>query len=257
MFTQQCACALLTLTASSSSLIAGGPAPDLTINEIDVDSPGADTAEFIELYDGGLGGTDLTGYVIVLYNGADDASYAVYDLAGFTTNADGFFLLASADVDGADLVMPTGQLQNGADAVALHVGDAAAFPNDTPVTTMGLVDAVVYGTADAADDELLAILGGPQVDEAALGDPATDSIARVPDGAGAFETVDEPSPGSRNTPEGTCPADVSGEGMVGVEDLVLVMLAWGSAGGSADVNGNGMVDSADLTAVLVQWGPCS
>ncbi len=48
-----------------------------------------DAAEFVELYDGGAGGTDLTGLSIVFFNGSDDASYEAFDLDGLSTNSDG------------------------------------------------------------------------------------------------------------------------------------------------------------------------
>ena len=54
------------------------------------------------------------------------------------------------------------------------------------------------------------------------------------------------------------PADVNGDGVVNVEDLVLVLLAWGPcppppAPCPADVNGNGGVNVQDLAAVLLAW----
>ena len=48
---------------------------DVIINEVDADQVGTDNAEFIELYDGGVGNTDLTGLVLALYNGNGDVSY--------------------------------------------------------------------------------------------------------------------------------------------------------------------------------------
>ena len=51
---------------------AAAPPPGagkVMINEIDADTPGSDTAEFIELYDGGTGNTPLDGLVVVLYDG--------------------------------------------------------------------------------------------------------------------------------------------------------------------------------------------
>ncbi|MCA9997625.1 MAG: lamin tail domain-containing protein, partial [Anaerolineales bacterium] len=42
----------------------------ILLNEVDSDTPGTDTAEFIELYDGGSGNTNLTGLVVVLFNGS-------------------------------------------------------------------------------------------------------------------------------------------------------------------------------------------
>ena len=67
----------------------------MLINEVDADNPGNDSAEFIELYDGGEGNVALDGLSVVLFNGSDDQSYTpAFDLDGFTTDADGYFELA-------------------------------------------------------------------------------------------------------------------------------------------------------------------
>ena len=75
--------------------IVDNDAPKIVINEIDPDQAGTDAAEFIELYDGGVGNVSLSGYVIVLFNGAaaNNASYVSYDLTGKSTDAAGFFVL--------------------------------------------------------------------------------------------------------------------------------------------------------------------
>jgi hypothetical protein len=62
----------------------------------------------------------------------------------------------------------------------------------------------------------------------------------------------------------TCVPDVvpaPGNGMVDVDDLTAVILAWGSCSYPcpADVSpmfGNGMVDIDDLVTVITGWGPC-
>ena len=58
------------------------------INEVDADTPGTDTAEFVELYDGGVGNTPLDGLVVVLFDGGDAGtgrqSYAAFDLDGYS-----------------------------------------------------------------------------------------------------------------------------------------------------------------------------
>ena len=80
---------------------AGPPPPVATnvlINELDSDTPGTDAAEFVELYDGGAGGTALDGLVVVFYNGSNDLSYAAFDLDGFHTNASGYFTLGNPGV---------------------------------------------------------------------------------------------------------------------------------------------------------------
>ena len=55
---------------------------------------------------------------------------------------------------------------------------------------------------------------------------------------------------------GGCPADVNGDGVVDVLDLLAVIAAWGNLGGPEDVNGDGVVDVLDLLAVISAWGPC-
>ncbi len=129
--------------------------PALLINEVDADQATIDTAEFIELYDGGAGNTSLSGLALVFFNGDDDLSYAAYDLDGNSTDSRGYFVLcgSSTFVPNCDmLVSPaTNLLQDGADAVALYTADASGFPTGTPATTANLLDALVYDTGEAND----------------------------------------------------------------------------------------------------------
>jgi len=53
-----------------------------------------------------------------------------------------------------------------------------------------------------------------------------------------------------------CPADVTGDGVVDVLDLLELLGTWGQTGGAADINGDGIVDVLDLVALLGAWGPC-
>ena len=56
-----------------------------------------------------------------------------------------------------------------------------------------------------------------------------------------------------------CPADVSGDGVVGSSDLAVLLGCWGPAAGGcldADADGNGIINSADLAAMLGGWGAC-
>ncbi len=183
--------ALWFLVSLGFSVSAQPPADFIVINELDSDTPGTDTLEFIELYDGGVGNTPLDGLVLVAYNGSNDLSYALspftsIDLDGFSTDANGYFLIGNAAVPGVDIVINNNTLQNGQDAVALYIGNAADFPVNTPVTTVNLVDAIVYDTDDPDDPGLLVLLnpGQPQVNESANGNSANDSISRCPNGQG-------------------------------------------------------------------------
>lgn len=177
----------------------------LMINEVDADTPGTDTLEFIELYDGGAGFTPLDGFTLVLFNGSNDLSYNTIDLTGFTTNAEGYFVIGNEAIATADLIIPANAIQNGADAIALYQADAANFPNGSSITLDHLIDAIVYGTSDPDDAELLALIntGEPQVDENANGEGATQSSQRCPNGAGGLRNTSSyaqalPTPGSAN-----------------------------------------------------------
>ena len=180
-------------------------ASNIIINEVDSDTPGTDVAEFVELYDGGIGNTSLTGLVVVFFNGANDLSYAAFDLDGFTTDGNGYFTLGNTAVPGRDFVFGNGLLQNGADAVALYQGNASNFPTNTPVTTSSLIDAIVYDTNDPDDAGLLALLnaGQPQVDEDSTGNAANLSNQRCPNGGGGARNTSRykqrtPSPDGAN-----------------------------------------------------------
>ena len=162
------------------------PARHIVINEVDADTPGADTAEFVELYDGGQGYSALDGLVLVLFNGANDLSYRTIDLNGQLTNAQGRFMIGNTGVPNVDLVLPNGTIQNGTDAAALYEGNGEDYLNGSPITTDNLLDAVVYGAADEPDSELLVLLADSQkqLDENGRGNAGGDSIQRCPDGAG-------------------------------------------------------------------------
>jgi len=205
---------------------AAAPPPVATgviINELDSDTPSTDVAEFVELYDGGVGNTSLTGLVVVFYNGSGDVSYRAIDLDGFSTNASGYLTIGNAGVPGVDVIIPDGNLQNGPDAVALYVADAVSFPTNTPVTTAGLQDAIVYDTADADDPGLLVLLnaGQPQVDEDANGNAANESVGRCPNGSGGHRntttyTARTPTPDAVNNcpppPVAAAIHDIQGSG---------------------------------------------
>jgi probable HAF family extracellular repeat protein len=53
-----------------------------------------------------------------------------------------------------------------------------------------------------------------------------------------------------------CPADVTADGQVNVDDLMAVVLTWGEAGSPNDIDNNGLVDVQDLVEVLLGWGSC-
>ncbi len=179
-----------TNTATITPTSTPAATPVVIINEVDSDTLCED-AEFVELYDGGVGFTQLDGLVVVFYDGASDTSYAAFDLDGYQTNAMGYFTLGNAAVSGVDLFFANGLLQNGADGVAIYDSNASSFPDGTPVTTTNLVDALVYDSGQPDDSGLLGLLnaGQPQVNENANSNREGVSMQRCPNGSG----------GTRNT----------------------------------------------------------
>ncbi|MHC4416114.1 MAG: hypothetical protein ACYS0G_12605 [Planctomycetota bacterium] len=54
-----------------------------------------------------------------------------------------------------------------------------------------------------------------------------------------------------------CPWDLNGDGFVGINDLLILLAAWGpNPGHPADFNGDGFVGIGDLLALLANWGNC-
>jgi DNA/RNA endonuclease G (NUC1) len=216
----------LTSSATFSFTTAAAPPPGagtVMINEVDADTPGSDAAEFIELFDGGAGYTPLDGLVVVFFdgttNGSGKLSYAAFDLDGYSTDANGYFVMGNPSVLGASLIFDPGEfglLGNGADAVGLYIGNATDFPNGTNATTANLQDAIVYGTDDPNASGLLPLLnaGQPIANENATGDSQTKSNQRCPNGMGGFRNTSPyypatPTPGTANTcPTARPPSDV-------------------------------------------------
>jgi len=183
-------------------------AQTILINEVDAVQDGTDAAEFVELYYPG-GSTDLTGLVLVFFNGSDILSYEAFDLDGMSTNASGYFVLCgdAANVANCDLdvTKDTNLIQNGAEAVALIIGDAVNYPNDTAIPPGGVVDAIVYDVDDPDEPGLLVLLaaGQPQVNEDGEGNGTGHSNQRFPNRSGLPLYTDTyvqapPTPGTEN-----------------------------------------------------------
>lgn len=198
---------------SSLAQASGG---SITINEVDCDTLSVDTLEFIELYDGGVGNTPLDGLVVVFFNGSSGSSYDVssfptdaFDLDGFSTDANGFFLLGNpAVVPTPSIVFAGNGLQNGSDGVALFQGNDTDFPEPTTITSallgFTLVDAVIYDTNDADLPSLtpLNAFGYGQLNEGANGNKDFHSNQRCIDGGLPWDAA-LATPGAPNdcTPE--------------------------------------------------------
>jgi len=146
-------------------------------------------------------------------------------------------------------------------------GEADVYVEDGFTLTWGPgnIDADPLFVAPGSDDFRLGH-GSPCID-AGNNDAVPDDITADLDGNPRF--VDDPD--TEDTGVGTppivdmgcyefqvsleCPADVTGDGVVDVLDLLEVLAQWGTSG-SADINGDGIVDVLDLLKLLGLWGPC-
>lgn len=190
-------------TSTTPTTLPPGPVADVIINELDSDTIGTDALEFVELYDHGIGNTALDGLSLVFFNGSSDTVYTSIDLDGYSTDGGGYFVAGNPAVAGVDVQFAGNGLQNGADAVALLVGD---YSNGDPVPGASvIVDAIVYDTNDADDAGLLALLnaGQPQVNEDGAGDKDNHSNQRCPNGTGGARNTSTyqqwaPTPGAEN-----------------------------------------------------------
>ncbi len=188
----------------SPNAALGTGVPFLVINELDA----LGSADFIELFDGGGGNTPLNGLSLVLYDGDTDSVYAVVDLDGYSTDANGYLLIGDASLT-PDITLATGSIQDGADAAALYNRPAGTFTIGDSLLVNDIIDALVYDSGQPDDAGLLTLLnpGQPQADENANGNAAGESLARCTNGSGGqlnttSFTAATPTPGVSNS---TCP----------------------------------------------------
>lgn len=188
----------------------------VVINEIDPDTASSDVKEFIELKST-TANFPLDGYVVVFFNAGSTSpfsgilSYYAIDLDGLVTDGNGIILLGNPQVTPAASYIFTGNtIQNGPDVVAIYLGDASDFPNNTEatpttistVTTVtNLKDALAYSKDATKPSELMRIFGLGTVcyNENINSLASTQSIQRKEDGTYEVKT---PTPRTNNDGSG-------------------------------------------------------
>jgi len=174
----------------------------LVINEVDYDTPGTDSAEFIEIFNPGTTDVDLSDKAVVLVNGSDSNEASRYSLSG-TLAAGDYLLLA-----GTGVTVPSGvtaislldnSVQNGApdgvvlfDTTNFEIMDAISYEGSITTATIigdpGYYD-LVEGTATSAEDN----------------NDTVTSIIRWPNGLDTDNAADDwtetttPTPGAANS----------------------------------------------------------
>lgn len=176
----------------------------VVINELDADTAGTDTKEFVELksitpyY-------SLDGYVLVFFNGGTtgltNISYLALDLDGYTTDINGLFLIGNNQVSPTpSYIIPNSSIQNGPDVVAIYHANATDFPLNTAGTTTNLIDALAYSAnATLKPTAIMSALGLTACGIDNTVGNANISIQRNNDGTYTSAT---PTPGQNNDGSG-------------------------------------------------------
>ena len=202
------------ISAGALLLVTSVPShASVLINEIDYDQPGADTAEFIELYNPGDNALTLDGYTLDLVNGTTGSSYHSIDLSGLSIAAIGYLVLCSDSqaVANCSIEAAAGSwMQNGGSS-----GDAAALFQGTT-----LLDSVVY--------EGIGSFLGVYAEGGRFTDPDSGSIpmsiARLPNGVDTNDNAGDFASACL-TPGG---ANIGGNGdcSVGINPVPVPAAVW-------------------------------
>jgi len=173
----------------------------IIINEFDYDQEGADTAEFIELFNTGGTVISLDNYSIDLINGNNSSSYRTISLSGFSIDTNDYFVVCgnASLVANCDYSFTTSNswFQNGTpDAIALfensNLLDSVSYEGELLPYTEGTVLSVkdnnsntvsisrfIDNNDNALDYDLGCITPGSQ-NIAGTGDCSINSVSSVP-----------------------------------------------------------------------------
>jgi hypothetical protein len=260
------------------------------ISEIRLGVPLEDGNRYLELRGEPLSSLEAVAYVVI-GRGVDGGSgvvRAVIDLTGAAIPDDGLMLIADSPLvlgRPADLVEPSLEIHDVANTTHMLVVQFAGAvgqdldadddgvldyeqDRDVKVPWLGVTSSVaivgrakeggVAFTHHYSETVVGPDVGGalpmhvyrctPSVDQWLIGPEDPDA-----DDDGAPDGLD--SPGERNA---LCPcaADTDGDRFIDIDDLVAVILAWGSDQSAVDVDDDGVVGMSDLVGVLSSWGPC-
>ncbi len=216
---------------------------------------------------------DRAGESYVVFGGAGIGSNGVFELVDLD-GTNGFVLNGIDRRDYSGIAVTSGGDINGDGFCDLVVGASGADPNDFNRAGESYV---VFGSAGIGAGgviEFSALDGsnGFTINGAIPGDRTGEALASAGDfnGDGIDDLIigakyADPISGGFRERAGKSfvvfgrspvvnPADLSGDGCVGSEDLAILLAAWGSGDASADLDESGAVGSSDLAILLAAWG---
>ena len=253
-----------------SSRAGGG---SVYISEIRIDQPGTDNDEYVEI--AGPPGTPLDEYsYIVLGDGTaaqrSGVIEALVPLTGLTIPTSGFLVIAEASFTlGTASHTTTLNFENSDNVTHLLVTGFMGMVGqdldgdddctlDTPPWT-AIVDGVTMLHLDPTAGR-----GAECGYQSTIGPSESSVPMHIFRCRSTIWMIGSPdpltgsdSPGAAN-PCSTlpCPADLDANGSVAVEDLSLLLGAWGFQDHPADLDFDSVVGGTDLNILLGAWGPC-
>ena len=186
-------------------------------------------------------------------------SMAEFDISPFSVPAGEVISAATFEVEltGIDVfgLGVDGEIPNGL-AVDGYVGDGIAEVSDFQITDGNMLDSVP--TPDPWVGQVLSFdVTSFVADLVSAGETFVGLTVRAESFGGLMMEEGGGYPRlTIETVQAPCLADVNGDGVVDVQDLLLLLAAWGATSGPEDINGDGVVDVQDLLILLGTWGPC-
>lgn len=158
----------------------------ILISEVDADTQGVDTKEFLELRTPEPF-SSLNGHVVVIFNGSFSGANTVwytFDLTGYETDVNGLFVIGGPELSPIpNAYMPVNTILNGNAAIGVYQGNSSNFPEGTLATTNNLVDALVYSVNNPPSQTLLDLMGETlHIDENVNGNKDFESMQRDENG---------------------------------------------------------------------------
>lgn len=233
------------------------PAPAF-INEIHYDNAGGDTGEFVEI--AGIAGTDLTGWKIVLYNGAatSRAPYSTIPLTETLANQQNGFgtIRVAYPVDGIQNGAPDGIALVDADGTVVQFlsWEGSFVAASGPAAGMTSVDVGVSETGTASGTSIGLVGSGTAAADFSWALIADDTPGGVNAGQ-SFGGVVPPQPGTLNVADAT-----TAEGDNGSHDLVFTVTRADGSAGAVSASWTvtfGSADAADFGAAFTATGTVS
>ncbi len=205
-----------------------------------------------------------SGYGGAVHCAGSEATISNCTFHGNSASANGGALLI---INGAVPVSNCSFTENHAtlDGGALHVVNGAHTLTACEIVNNTSIDGAGLSWHGEEDGSSLPIIGCTITDNAALNvGGGVRGVAGRPPVAFYDSTVCDNTPDEFDSPwldEGgntlcICPADINGNGLVDINDVLVVVAQWDTDGPQGDINRDGVVNVLDLLITIDLFGPC-